>query len=59
MLAAALPIAAGHGIDTATLICSEDNAGARKVIEANGKQFDRVAHDRCWFQLTTSRLVHS
>lgn len=36
MLAAALPIARGMGIDRVLLTCDEDNIGSRKVIEANG-----------------------
>jgi predicted acetyltransferase len=36
MLAAALPVAAGLGIDPALVTCDEDNAGSRKVIEASG-----------------------
>jgi predicted acetyltransferase len=35
MLAAALPIAAGLGIDRVLVTCDEDNTGSRKVIEAN------------------------
>lgn len=36
MLRAALPVAAGLGIDRALLTCDVDNIGSRKVIEANG-----------------------
>ncbi|MEO7260724.1 MAG: GNAT family N-acetyltransferase [Jatrophihabitantaceae bacterium] len=36
MLRAALPIAAGLGIDRALITCDVDNLGSRKVIEANG-----------------------
>ncbi|HEY2237840.1 MAG TPA: GNAT family N-acetyltransferase [Streptosporangiaceae bacterium] len=36
MLAAALPVARGLGIDRALLTCLSDNIGSRKVIEANG-----------------------
>ena len=36
MLAAALPVARGLGIDRALLTCRTDNIGSRKVIEANG-----------------------
>ena len=35
MLRAALPVAAGLGIDKALLTCDVDNVGSRKVIEAN------------------------
>jgi predicted acetyltransferase len=40
MLARALPVAAGMGIDPALITCDEDNIGSRKVIEANGGQFE-------------------
>jgi predicted acetyltransferase len=36
VLAAALPMASGLGIDPALLTCDQDNIGSRKVIEANG-----------------------
>jgi len=36
MLRAALPIAAGLGLDPVLLTCDVDNVGSRKVIEANG-----------------------
>jgi predicted acetyltransferase len=36
MLAAALPIAAGLGLDRILLTCDVDNTGSRKVIEKNG-----------------------
>lgn len=36
MLAAALPVAAGLGIESALLTCDADNLASRKVIEANG-----------------------
>ncbi|MEO6501930.1 MAG: GNAT family N-acetyltransferase [Jatrophihabitantaceae bacterium] len=36
MLRAALPIAAGLGIDKALITCDADNLGSRKVILANG-----------------------
>jgi len=35
MLAAALPVAHTLGVDPALVTCDEDNAGSRKVIEAN------------------------
>jgi predicted acetyltransferase len=40
MLAAALPVARGLGIDLALLTCDEDNIGSRKAIEANGGVLD-------------------
>ena len=36
MLAAALPVAYGLGIDPALVTCDDDNVASRKVIEANG-----------------------
>lgn len=36
MLAAALPVAAGLGIDPALVTCDVDNTGSRKTIENNG-----------------------
>lgn len=40
MLRAALPVAAGLGIDRALLTCEAGNVGSRKVIEANGGILD-------------------
>jgi predicted acetyltransferase len=40
MLAAALPVARGLGIERALLTCLADNIGSRKVIEANGGVLD-------------------
>jgi predicted acetyltransferase len=36
MLAAALPVACGLGIDPVLITCDTGNVGSRKVIEANG-----------------------
>ena len=36
MLSAALPVAAGLGIDPVLVTCDDTNVGSRKVIEANG-----------------------
>ncbi|WP_242901231.1 GNAT family N-acetyltransferase [Actinomadura terrae] len=36
MLRAALPVAAGLGVDPALITCDEDNPGSRRVIEKNG-----------------------
>jgi predicted acetyltransferase len=41
-LAAALPVAAGLGIDSALLTCDEDNVASARVIEANGGVLDDV-----------------
>jgi predicted acetyltransferase len=40
MLRAALPVAAGLGIDPALVTCDTDNIGSRKVIEACGGTFE-------------------
>jgi len=40
MLARTLPVAAALDIDPVLITCDEDNIGSRKVIEANGGQFD-------------------
>ena len=40
MLAAALPVAAGLGLDRVLLTCDVDNLGSRKVIEKNGGVLD-------------------
>ncbi|QXJ24690.1 GNAT family N-acetyltransferase [Actinomadura graeca] len=36
MLRAALPVAAGLGIERALVTCDEDNEGSRRIIEKNG-----------------------
>jgi predicted acetyltransferase len=36
MLAAALPVARGLGIDLVLVTCDEENIASRRVIEANG-----------------------
>jgi predicted acetyltransferase len=50
MLAAALPVARGLGIDRALLTCDEDNIASRKVIEVNGGVLEdkRGAKLRYW-----------
>jgi len=40
MLAAALPLAAKLGSDRVLVTCDEDNAASRRVIEANGGEFE-------------------
>lgn len=42
MLAGALVVARGLGIDRVLITCREDNVGSRKVIEANGGVLDDV-----------------
>lgn len=50
MLRAALPVAAGLGIEQALLTCDATNVGSRKVIEANGGvlQDERAGVLRFW-----------
>ena len=55
MLAAALPIARGLGIDRALLICDEDNVGSRTVIEANGGVVEDTRNGKVRFWVPTSR----
>jgi predicted acetyltransferase len=40
MLAAALPVAAGLGLDRVLVTCDDDNVASRRVIEANGGRFE-------------------
>lgn len=54
MLAAALPIARGLGIDPALLTCDADNEGSRRVIESNGGVFEDRREDKLRFWVTTS-----
>jgi predicted acetyltransferase len=54
MLAAALPVAHGLGIDPALIICNEDNAGSRKVIKANGGVLEDVREGKLRFWTPTS-----
>jgi predicted acetyltransferase len=49
MLAAALPVARGLGIDPALVTCDEDNVGSRKVIEGNGGVFEDVRQGKMRF----------
>ncbi len=53
MLAAALPVAAGLGIDRALVTCDEDNLGSRRVIEANGGVLEDLRRGklRFWIDL--------
>jgi predicted acetyltransferase len=54
MLARALPVAAGLGIDPVLVTCDDDNTGSRKVIEANGGVFEdqRGVKLRYWIPTT-------
>jgi len=54
MLAVALPIARGLGIDPALLTCDADNAGSRRVIESNGGVFEDQRDDKLRFWVPTS-----
>jgi predicted acetyltransferase len=49
MLAAALPQARGLGIDPVLITCNVDNAGSRKVIEANGGVLEDVREGKLRF----------
>jgi len=55
MLRAALPLAAGLGIDSVLVTCDHDNIGSRKVIEASGGRFEDRRADklRYWIATTT------
>jgi predicted acetyltransferase len=54
MLRAALPIAAGLGIDRALITCDVDNLGSRKVIEACGGEFEDQRGVKLRFWVPTS-----
>jgi predicted acetyltransferase len=55
MLAAALPWAAKLGIDRVLVTCDEDNTGSRKVIEANGGEFEDQRGIKLRYWIPTSR----
>jgi predicted acetyltransferase len=54
MLAAALPVAFGLGIDPALITCDTGNAGSRKVIEANGGVLEDERDGQLRFWAATS-----
>ena len=54
MLAAALPIAFGIGIDLALLTCHASNAGSRRVIESSGGVLKDQREDKLRFWVPTS-----
>lgn len=54
MLAAALPVASGLGIDPALVTCDVDNIASRKVIEANGGTFEDQRGGKLRFWVPTS-----
>lgn len=53
LLAAALPIAAAHGIEVATLICRNDNPAACKVVERVGGRLAHEVGGRRWYKVPT------
>lgn len=55
MLRAALPIAAGLGIDRARVTCNADDVGSRKVIGACGGEFEDQRGVEIRFWIATSR----
>jgi predicted acetyltransferase len=56
MLTAALPVAAGLGIDRVLVTCDADNEGSRKVIEASGGELEdqRGVKLRYWIRADAS-----
>ena len=54
MLAAALPITGGLGIDPALLTCDADNEGSRRVIESNGGILEDQREEKLRFWVPTS-----
>ena len=55
MLAAALPVAAGLGIESALLDCEADNVASRRVIEKNGGRLERREGESLYFLVPTGR----
>ena len=54
MLAAALPIALGWGIDPVVLVCDQTNLGSRTVIERNGGHLASIAAGRCRYLVSAA-----
>jgi predicted acetyltransferase len=54
MLAAAIPVAFGFGIDPVLITCDTDNIGSRKVIEANGGVLEDERDGKLRFWAPTS-----
>jgi len=54
MLAAAVPVAHGLGIDPVLITCDVDNIGSRKVIEANGGVLEDERDGKLRFWAPTS-----
>jgi predicted acetyltransferase len=57
MLGAALPIAAGLGIDPALVTCDVDNVGLRKVVERNGGHLWQASDAKLRFWVPTTEEV--
>jgi predicted acetyltransferase len=55
MLAAALPVAHGLGLDPVLVTCDEDNTGSRKVIEANHGVLEDQRGVKLRYWVATSR----
>ena len=55
MLAAALPVAAGLGIDPALVTCDDTNVGSRKAIEHNGGLLEDQRGVKLRYWVPTSR----
>jgi predicted acetyltransferase len=55
MLAAALPVAAGLGIDPVLVTCDDTNLGSRRVIEANGGMLEDQRGVKLRYWVPTSR----
>jgi predicted acetyltransferase len=54
MLAAALPVARGLGIDRVLVTCDDDNIASRKVIEASGGVLEDQRGDKLRYWVPTS-----
>jgi predicted acetyltransferase len=54
MLAAALPVAAGLGIDPVLVTCDDTNTASRRVIEANGGVFEDQRGQKLRYWIPTS-----
>jgi predicted acetyltransferase len=55
MLAAALPVAAALGIDSALITCDLTNVGSQKVIEANGGLLEGQCGEKLHYWVRTSK----
>jgi len=50
----AKPVCQGLGLTDVLITCDEDNAGPRRVIEANGGVLERVAGGRARYWVSTA-----